>query len=69
MDWNIVVLMSNIIVVLNSYVVKIIALVKVENTHFQSNWYFSIWASIELIRGKGANVLQRQGQVCDEQKR
>lgn len=20
--------------------------------HFQSNWYFSIWASIELIRGK-----------------
>ena len=34
MDWDIVLLMGNIIVVLNSYIVKIIALVKVENIFF-----------------------------------
>ena len=39
MDWKIVVLMNNIIAVLNSYAVKIIALVKVENIHLQSNRY------------------------------
>lgn len=39
MDWNIVVLMNNIIAFLNSYAVKIIALVKVENIHLQSNRY------------------------------
>lgn len=39
MDWKIVVLMNNIIAVLNSYAVKIIALVKVENIHLQSNQY------------------------------